>query len=76
MTDQHGSPRLKARLAGLMWLLSVGFGIFAEMVVRGSLIVRGDPAATASHILAAEPLYRAPPPISARLCSSTTSPAR
>lgn len=52
------SPRLEARIAGLLWLGCVVAGIFAEFVVRGGLIVAGDAAATASRIAAAEPLWR------------------
>jgi hypothetical protein len=52
------SPALKARIAGGLWVLVIVCGVFAEMIVRSSMIVRGDPAATAANILASEPLYR------------------
>jgi len=52
------SPRLRARIAGLFYLLTIANGVFAEVFVRGTLIVRGDPAATATNILAHEQLYR------------------
>lgn len=48
-----------ARLAGLGYLLIIVTGIFAEFFVRGSLVVPGDAATTATNILAAESLYRA-----------------
>ena len=52
------SPRLTARIAGLLYLIVIATGFFAEFFVRGSLIVSGDAAATARNILASEPLYR------------------
>lgn len=50
-------PQGKARLAGTLYLISgvpAGFSVF---VVR-KLVVRGDPAATASNILGSEHLFR------------------
>jgi len=47
-----------ARVAGLLYLLIIVFGIFSEVVVRSSLIVQGDPAATAANILGAQSLFR------------------
>jgi hypothetical protein len=52
------SPRLWARIAGLCYLITIICGVFAEVFVRGRLIVRDDAAATAANILAHEPLYR------------------
>jgi hypothetical protein len=52
------SPNPKARLAGLLWLLVIVLGIFAEKLVRGDLIVSGNAAATATSILASEQLFR------------------
>jgi hypothetical protein len=52
------SPRLKARVAGGLYLIVIAAGIFAEVFVRGTLIVSGDAAATASNILGSEPLFR------------------
>ena len=52
------SPRLKARMAGALYLVSIGCGFFAEMFVRSKLIVYADPAATAKNILAFPELYR------------------
>ena len=54
----EASPRLKARIAGLLYLIVIAGGIFAELFVRSALIVRGDAAATAANILAHEQLYR------------------
>src|SRR5580658_2707975 len=48
---------MKARIAGLFYLATVIAG-FANLSIENSLIVHGDAAATTSHILAAEPLYR------------------
>ena len=54
----EASPRLKGRVVGVFYLINIVAGIFAEAFVRGSLIVSGDAKATASHILASQPLYR------------------
>lgn len=54
----HDSPWLRARLAGLAYFITIGCGIFAEVAVRGSLVLPSDPAATARNILGAEQLYR------------------
>ncbi|HLY04040.1 MAG TPA: DUF4386 domain-containing protein [Candidatus Cybelea sp.] len=48
----------KARAAGAFYLITVLLGLFAEIVVRGNVIVSGDSAATARNILASEGLYR------------------
>jgi len=39
-------------------LVTIIMGVFAELFVRGALVVRDDAAATAKNILAHEPLYR------------------
>lgn len=54
----EASPRLKARAAGALYLITIITGVFAEAYVRGTLVARDDAAATASNILAREPLYR------------------
>ncbi len=58
MTERvaEASPRFKARLAGVCYVLMIpaGLGLF----VRGRLVVKGDAAATAANILAHERLYR------------------
>jgi hypothetical protein len=48
----------QARVAGLLYLLVIAGGLFAEVFVRGSLIVPGDAAATAQEIAANESLWR------------------
>lgn len=58
MTERvtEASPRLKARVAGVLYL--TGVGSFFTLAVLGSLVVNGDAAATAHNILAHELLYR------------------
>jgi hypothetical protein len=51
------SPRSKARIAGLCYVLMFPTGGLA-MFVRGRLVVTGDAAATAANILAHEPMFR------------------
>lgn len=51
-------PRRMARLAGLFYLITSLAGGFAEIGVRGKVVVSGDAAATARNILASEGLYR------------------
>jgi Domain of unknown function (DUF4386) len=48
----------QARIAGLLYLLVIAGGLFAEGVVRGSLVEPGDAAATARAIAADEALWR------------------
>ena len=52
------SPRLKARAAGLLYLIAGMTYSFADGTVRGKLVVVGDAADTAHNILAHESLYR------------------
>ncbi len=47
-----------ARIAGLLYLIIFGGGIFAQFIVRQSLIVPGDATTTASNILASEQFFR------------------
>jgi len=47
-----------ARTAGLLYLIVVVTGIFAELYVPSQIIVRGDALATASNVLASESLFR------------------
>jgi small-conductance mechanosensitive channel len=51
------SPRFKARIAGVLWLMVIVSGMSA-FLIRSPLIVRGDAAATATNILASESLFR------------------
>ncbi|HEY0302255.1 MAG TPA: DUF4386 domain-containing protein [Rhizomicrobium sp.] len=60
MTDRSLglSPNPTARMAGFLYLITIVAGVFAQFYVGSALIVRNDAAATASHILASEALYR------------------
>jgi hypothetical protein len=53
------SARLRARISGALYVLCIGCGFFAEMIVRAKLVVYSDAAATAHNIAAAPGLYRA-----------------
>ncbi|HEV7504222.1 MAG TPA: DUF4386 domain-containing protein [Thermoanaerobaculia bacterium] len=57
--DVEASPQTYARIGGLLYLFIIVAALFAEAFVRGTLIVQGDPAATATRILASETLFRA-----------------
>ena len=46
------------RIAGVLYLVTIASGVFAEVFVRGSVIVRDDAAATAMNIIANESWYR------------------
>lgn len=52
------SPRLKARIAGAFYLLTVVARVIADALVRNRLVVSNDAAATATNIMAHEPLFR------------------
>jgi hypothetical protein len=54
-----GEALVSARLAGALYLVIVALGIFAEVAVRSSLIVDGDPSATAANVRESEWLFRA-----------------
>ena len=49
---------IAARAAGALWLVTIVTGIFAEVFVRGGLIVPNDPSATATNIMASETFFR------------------
>jgi hypothetical protein len=53
----EASPRLKARISGVFYLLEMLTGGFA-LFVGGRLLVSGDAAATATNILAHESIFR------------------
>src|SRR6266487_257736 len=52
------SPLVRARVAGLLYLLANLPAPFALVYLPSQLIVRGDAAATANNILASESLFR------------------
>lgn len=52
------SPKLYARIAGVLYLYIILAGIFVELFVRGKLVVSGDAAATATNIMAHEARWR------------------
>ena len=54
----EASPRFKARLAGLFYVLTAGTSVFGQLFVLSKLVVGGDPTATAIHILAHQPFFR------------------
>jgi Domain of unknown function (DUF4386) len=60
LTEQArpATPVRQARIAGLGYLLVIAGGLFAEVVVRESLVVAGDAAATAGAIAANQALWR------------------
>ncbi len=54
---EMGSTPLKARIAGLLYLLTIVTGILAQFLGNG-LVVSGDPTATAANILGHETQFR------------------
>jgi hypothetical protein len=60
MTDRivKVSPRFTARMAGVMYLLSIVTGVVAVFLVGGTLVVHGDAAATATNIQRHETVFR------------------
>lgn len=55
----EASPKFKARLTGVFYLLTILAGIIAQGLISGRLIISNDAAATAMNILDNESLYRA-----------------
>lgn len=54
----EASPRVLARLGGVLYLIIIVGGIFGEAFIRGGAVVSGDAAATASNIRSLESLWR------------------
>jgi hypothetical protein len=59
MTERLGqaSPRPRARITGVVYLVYFLTAVLGELFHRG-LVVSGDAAATANNILAHQPLFR------------------
>ena len=58
MTTPTPPTLISARAAGVIYLAIIALGLFGEVFVRGSLVVAGDMAATASNILGSQLLWR------------------
>jgi hypothetical protein len=56
--DAMTAPRLEARIAGLLYVLVIVLGAYAELVGRQGLVVDGNPAATLKAIAAHQTVYR------------------
>jgi hypothetical protein len=54
----EASPRFTARVAGVFYLLTILTRMFVEIFVRNRMVVSDDAAATATNIMAHEPLFR------------------
>ena len=54
----EASPRFKARMAGVSYLLGSLTSVFGQMVVLGMLVVPASATATAANILSHESLFR------------------
>jgi hypothetical protein len=52
------APRTWARIAGILWLICIACGMFAEAYVRDNLVLPHDAAGTIRNIFSNEQLYR------------------
>ncbi len=52
------SPQVYARIGGVLYLILILVGMFAEIFVRAKLIVPGDAIDTANHIMSSQLLWR------------------
>jgi len=53
------SPQHYARIGGVLYLIIIAAGLFGELFVRGSLVVPGNAAATATNIIQSRYFWRA-----------------
>jgi Domain of unknown function (DUF4386) len=54
----QASPQIYARIGGVLYLVIILAGGYAELFARSKLIVSGDAAATANNIMASESVWR------------------
>jgi hypothetical protein len=52
------SPRVYARATGLLYLIVIAAGMFAQMVISDRIVVNGNAAATAANILAHRSMFQ------------------
>jgi hypothetical protein len=58
VADRITSPQAYARVAGLLYLIGIVAGFYAEIFGRGAVVVANDAAATAHNIVTHELQYR------------------
>ncbi|MEO5559409.1 MAG: DUF4386 domain-containing protein [Dokdonella sp.] len=56
--ESETSPQTTARFGGILYLVIIVAGALGELFIRGTLVVSGNAAATANHIIASESLWR------------------